>query len=320
MSFEKAAAILDAANSANPLTSIPGVDPNTSTLVTKEDHTKDITFDTKTDSLTDPKLEETKEVTAEPQVKKPDEKEEKASQRFALLAKKEKALYQNSQKIKAQEAVIEEKLTALNNYENFKKQVAQNPMLALQELGISYEQLTQYVLTNKMPNSSELEIKSVRDEMAELRKQQEERDKKAEEGRIAGLQARAKQEIAAFQQQIGDYISSNVDKYELINLNEATHLVFQTVENHFEKTKRILSIEEASDIVEKYLEDQVEKNLRAKKLAQRATPQPKKEDTKQVPTAQPRTLTNEMTSSAPSMLPAKTERDRMARAMAALSR
>jgi hypothetical protein len=324
MSLEKAMAILDAAAVKNPLVPIPAAaQPEVITKVDNAAVVQDIKFDLKTDSL---KPEEApKEEKKEPEKveEKPEEKpeeEEKMSKRFAMLAKKEKALFAQDQKNKADRAEIELKLKKIEEFETLKAKVRDNPTHALDVLGTNYDDLTKFQLTGKMPNGPDQKIEHLSKLIEQMRADSASREAKALEDAELSKKARAEETASAFQGKIRDYTKSNSDKYELICLNEANHLVFNKIAKHFDDTQRLLSIEEGSDLVEKELEVLAEKNARSKKLLARLTPQPQGGDKKQPTQAQPRTLNNNMTSSAPSLLPPATERERMERALAALSR
>ena len=102
---------------------------------------------------------------------------------------------------------------------------------------------------------------------------------------------------------------------------DSTDLVYDTVEAYFDKTGKVLSIPEACDLVEKYLESQVEKSLQTKKLSARLPKASEPTDKRPAPEspAPRRSLNNQnYTSSTPTLVSPKVENDRMARAMAAL--
>lgn len=326
MSLDKAMAVLDAANAKNPLNPIEGLNPDHATLVDKKDLGGDTKFDLKSDSLKEKELEKTDSAPLEKkeEEKKPENKEQ-ASQRFATLAKKEKQLLAEQSKFKIQNQELQPKLEAIKKFEEAKAKVAENPMLALEMLGITYDELTKFQLDGKMPNATEIKLRQLEEKLSKKEEDEQRAKKKSDEDQEKNQEINNQKKIAAFKEQITDYIKSNSEKYELTNINDVSHLVFQRIEEHFHKTQNetgtgvILSVEQAADAVEKMLEEQVEKNLSAKKLAAKVVPQPKGE-TKQAPPAQQRTISNDMTGSAPSFLPAKTERDRMSRALAALTK
>jgi hypothetical protein len=102
-------------------------------------------------------------------------------------------------------------------------------------------------------------------------------------------------------------------------LYDSADLVYDTVEEYFAKTNKVLSIPEACDLVESYLEKQVEKSLATKKLSARVSKQEPSSPTANKPSEPRRTLTNnDYTSSTPSFVSPKVENDRMSRALAAL--
>lgn len=96
--------------------------------------------------------------------------------------------------------------------------------------------------------------------------------------------------------------------------------MYDTVEEYFAKTNKVLSIPEACDLVEAYLEKQVEKSLATKKLSSKVSrPQEEPNATPQPSAQQRKTLTNtNYTSSTPSLVSPRVESDRMSRALAAL--
>lgn len=316
MSLQSAMAVLDKANAENPLVSIPGVNPDSAQPVPKV--SEEVVETGAVKPVEPEKPSETEKPKEEP---KPTEPKEPESKRFAILAKKEKAIYSRAQELKAREEALNQKLAAIENFEKHKREVKNNPMLALQELGISYSDLTEYQLSGKMPNKADLELRELKEEIASFKQQQEEALQKQKEIANRNAQLAVQQTISDFKQEIGDYITSKPKDFELVNLYKANDLVYKTIEDHHAKTQRVMSIQEGAEIVEKYLESEVEKALKIEKLKARVSPQPQA-DTKQSKSTQEQraTLNNNMTSSAPSFLPAKTEADRIARALAALDK
>lgn len=326
MSLETAMAALDKFNTANPLNPIPGANPDAAVLAKPDTNFEIDLKDSSGKRIGDDKKPDEKKAETKTEDKAPEEKEppkeprEQESKRFAILAKKEKGIQAKVQEIKLKEESINQKLTAVENFEKFKREVKNNPMLALEELGITYNQITDYVLQGKMPNKAELEYNELREEIKALRSERDERDKRAADEAKKAATVNVQQTISDFKSEIGDYIKSNVDRFELVNQYGATNLVYSTVDEHFQKEKRLLSIEEAAELTEKFLEKQVEIAMSTKKYQARVQPQSPKEAPKQnqsVP-QQNAQLSNQMTSSAPSFLPAKTEQDRISRALAAL--
>lgn len=265
-----------------------------------------------------------------------DPKQESAAARFAALAKREKGIVAKQQDFKAREQAFQQKeqqlSETLQRFEGLKKEVADNPLRALEYLGVSYQQLTDFILKGEKP-TPELQIRSLEQRMDErLKKQEDDRAAWLEEQKQSAHQE-TEEVIEAWRNKVSSFIDSAPDDYELIRLNEGKPIVESLIEQSFHQEMqrwesegkpkhnppKILGEKEAADKVEEWLAKQVEANLNTKKFKAKATPQPKAEPSESPAPAQPRTITNNMTSSMPSTLPAKNEADRMARALAKLS-
>jgi hypothetical protein len=265
------------------------------------------------------------DLTAPGAVEPEPKKEEPLSSRFAALARKEKAALKRAQEVKAREAEIEAREAKVREQEESYTLGKKDPIAALKRLGWSYEDITNHILNDQKP-TPESEIKSVREEMAQWRKQQEEEKEKERLSLEDKKKADYDRAIEDFKSEMNEYIEQNTETYELINLHEQQELVYATIEEHYQTTlnagkPKILSNKEACDLVESYLESQLEKLAQTKKFKSKySAPQPEAEGQDKGATPV-KTLTNNMQSSAaPSSLPAKTEQERLQRALAALSK
>jgi len=247
------------------------------------------------------------------------------SERAAALVRKEKNAYREKQEAKAIRAQIDQKRAELEAKERriqeFESIKQTNPLKALEMLGLDYDALTQVYLNNGQV-TPEVQVKNVMGEIEQLKKQQLEREQKQLEEAKIQAEAEANEVLTQFKSEIQEYLGSQSDSYEFINLFAQQNLVYDTIQEYFDKHKSILSIKEASDLVENYLEDQVKKSTATNKFKKLLGPQdgPTNKTQQQTTTQQPRTLSNNMTSSAASFLPAKTEQDRINRALAALDK
>jgi hypothetical protein len=252
-----------------------------------------------------------------PEPVKPAERE---SSRFALLAKQERLLVQKKKEIKQQEEQFNQKYNDYQSYEAAKKEARLNPIKALEMLGVSYEDITNFVINGNKP-TPELEIKSLREQMEADKKAREE-DKKAmlEQEKLKAEQESQKV-IEEFNIELKNYITSNSEQYEQIVASGYEDEVCNFVQEYFSKNQKVLSNKEACDMVEEYLVEQSFKLASTKKLSARLKPQVPQEELATQQSSQARTLSNGLTANAgTSMLPAKTEADRMKRAMAALEK
>jgi len=268
--------------------------------------------------------------TGEPAAEMP--KVGEGANRFAFLAKKEAALVRQRQELKAQMEALNSQKSELDklrqeieSVKGRRSSYKTNPLAALEDAGLSYKELTDYILNNEKitPEQKLAALEEKFESKIEALERQREQERLMAEQRAE--QERAAREAATIEQfkgEISNYIQSNKDTFELTNLYDSSDLVYDTVEAYYEKTQKVLSIPEACELVEKYLEKQVEKSLQTKKLSSRV-PRPDTQKAEPVQkSADPsprRSLNNQTyTSSTPTMVSPKVESDRMARALAAL--
>lgn len=198
--------------------------------------------------------------------------------RFQTLTRREKMLVDR-------EKAAKEELTALSNLKKMKEDAHLNPMPLLEELGWTFEDLTQMVLNDNQP-PAERKAKILEERLAKI---EAERQKDLESRQTAEEEA----VIEAHKDEIKKHVTTKGDDYELIQANDAYELVYDVIEAHYEEHGEIIPIADASDKVESYLEEQAKKLLSLKKFRSQteetteASPSP---DAK--PDASTKTLTN----------------------------
>lgn len=252
--------------------------------------------------------------------------DDKFSPKFAALVKKEKEAVKALRFAKEREAVIAKREAEIAAREKAIQELdelySKNPLEGLKRKGYSYQDLTNMVL-NDGKDTPELEVRKVNQRVEDFIKQQEEQSKLREQQELDQAKAEQARVIDDFKTEINDFIGEKAEEYELITLYGQSEQVFATIDAHFQKTSaegkpKVMSIKEAADLTEKYLEKLVEDALKTKKLGAKLKPA---EDKKDGPKEPSKTLSNAVTSSsAPSMLPAKTENDRIKRALAVLDK
>lgn len=256
------------------------------------------------------------------QAPKPAEEKQTASQLVTAIAKEKKqriAAQKELQGTRSQIAELQKKIEEMSA--KFASR-PENPEDALKRYGFTYDDVVSYQLNDKKP-TAEIMFKRLDEKLNSFEEQQKLRETKAKEE----AQARAKQEyeetLAAFKENAKEFLTQNQEKYELINVNleneEAADFVAALIEGHFEKTKRIMTIAEAADLLERSIEEKVDKIAKAKKVQSKFTPATQQTQGKKDEPTTSKTLASAVTtSSAPSYLPAKTENERIARALAKL--
>lgn len=177
---------------------------------------------------------------------KADEKDQRVSAKFAALARRERELRKREQTLRE----MESRATA---YEQSLKQVKSDPLKFLEEhVGMDFASLTEFVL-NGREETPEMKLRSLEErirEAEETRKREAEEQTKARER--AALE-QADRQIAEFQQHVNDVIEQNPDDFELIRLKGAHKDVFETIEEVWKRTGRVIPAKDAAQLVEDFL-------------------------------------------------------------------
>jgi hypothetical protein len=268
------------------------------------------------------------ETPKEPEVPKTPPKEEPLSAKFSALAKKEKAIVEQTRANKTAEAKLAEREAAISAREaKIKESEAlwdTDVFKALELRGYDYNKLTMMQLDGKTaaPETDPVKIakKTIDDfkkEQAQAKADKEAADKKTADELAAKQKSDLEAAWEAYNNEVNEFIESNKDTYELITTYAQQSLIAETVDEFYKKNKRVLSVKEASDMVEAYLESEAEKALNTKKISGKVKTAPAQKKEEEVPRIT-KTLNNNMQPTSASVLPAQSEADRMKRAMAAL--
>ena len=243
----------------------------------------------------------TEETDADEAVKAPEE-DPKFAARFAALARQEEKARLERQEIKeAQEQV--------RQYNELKSAIKENPLAALEHLGVDLDALILASLGEDAPQEEEDPVTKLQREFEEYKNNiiKEKEDKEAAEE----LSRKEAEEAAikSHQDLITKELEDNGDKYELIHLNNAKDLVWEVTEAHFMEHGEVLSPAQAADLVEAHLVEQFEKVANARKVKKEPVEETKPEEPKTVISS--KTLTSSMASNTPQVKidrkPASTE-------------
>ena len=234
--------------------------------------------------------------------------DDKISPKLAMLLKREKMAVEREQKAKGYESEWESKRKELEAREakirEFESLKQTQPLKALELLGLSYEDLTSIKLADgSMP--PEIHIKRLEEKLEQEIRTRETLRLQQEDDKIRAQKAKEDEITQGFKTEITDFLSQNSEKYELIQFEGAQELVYEVINEHYERTidaqtgiGEILKFPEAADKVEKHLERKYNKVGGLKKIsALLAAQQGNKEQQKpQYNGQQPKTLTNQMAS------------------------
>lgn len=280
-----------------------------------------------------PQPTQTTEVKA-PEAPVPD----KVSSKIDILIKREREALARERLAKQKESELEDKLKMVQAFDSVKS----DPKKALELLGLSYDQITQAFLNDgQLP--PDVQYKKLEEKFDSFKSAQAQADQKRQEEAVQRAKAQEEQAIGSFKSEINQYLDDNKERYELINFEAGQELVYEVIDEHYNRTLKahmkelaelgedtnkavgkVLNIQEAADKVELYMEQKYQraKDLNKTKTLWGAVPQGLVKDAAkaetQKPTLKPNTLTNNL-SAAQSQVPRKTpvsDDERVAKAVA----
>lgn len=181
---------------------------------------------------------------------------EALSPKLAVLIEREKQALSRERMAKAQEEKLREQLKKIQEFE----QVKTDPKKALETLGLSYDQLTQTILKDgEVP--PQVEIQRLREELEQYKAQIKQEKDQELEARKKQVNEQEQKAVTDYKQEIHQFLKDNSARYELIDFENAQDLVFEVIDEHYNRTMntetgvgQIMSIAEASDKVEEHLE------------------------------------------------------------------
>ena len=188
------------------------------------------------------------------------------SSKFAALSRKEKEIRARERNIEDKIAQFEAKMAELEAAKQPKEEVKEelpldyrlkrDPIGTLEELGLTYEQLTNIVLNDgKLPDETKINLlkedieKDYKSRFEELESKLLEKERAEEEKKYTEV-------IDNFKEDIQSQINSS-EEYDLIKHQEAYDLVYDLIEEYYQENNKILEVKEAAEQVEAYLEQEV---------------------------------------------------------------
>ena len=204
------------------------------------------------------------------------EKNDDFSRKFAALSRREKEIRAKEAEYEQRIAELEQRFVAQEPQKEpeipFDVRLRQNPLKALESVGLSYDKLTELAL-NDGKLTPDMQMKLMREELEtdykskfeDLENRLVEKEKGLEEQRYEDIKL-------GFQNEIESFVNSNGEEYELIKANDANDVVYEVIEEHYNETGKILDIKEAAEAVESYLEEEATKLLQLSKVRSKFNP------------------------------------------------
>jgi hypothetical protein len=233
------------------------------------------------------------------------------SQQYAILARKDKALRQREQQLKAREAALAKpeapKAEAPSNQfdpNNFvsKEMLQKNPFGVLNQLGLSYDKLVDIVTNGPSHEqiSSQMELQMLKDELKAIKAETENTKKSFE----TSQQEQNQQALNMMKKEAAKLVASD-ESFEMLKLRpDAIEDVVKLIERTYEEDGEFLSVADAASQIEELLAEEAMKYARAKKIQSRLTPAktagtPVKSNGQPQKSGELKTLTNALGTSRP---------------------
>jgi len=214
------------------------------------------------------------------------------SARIAAISKRQRMLESSNKRLMADYESAQKKLADYESRFNGINEGKKNPKKLLETLGITYDDVIKAGLSEEYEKQPEHQIKTVQQELAEIKKWKEERENRDRE-------ESDKRNIDALKYEVSQHIKGNAEKYEFINTYNAVDAVIDVMSAYYKNNNEMLELDEACKSVEDYYESELKKvsgNKKFKKLFGEHIEE-SSTDKKELPNTQ--TLTNASTTSQP---------------------
>jgi hypothetical protein len=251
-----------------------------------------------------------------PQEQTEQTKPDPLSPKFAMLAKREKAMRERMRQIEAREQALKSKETEVTSQGSWKDRLKSDFYGTAIEAGLSPDEIATLLLNQ--PKPEDLKLTEIQREIQALKQQQEQERKQIQDAQA--------QQYEQAKNQIRKEITLLVDgdeSFETIKAMDATEAVLELIEQTYNSDSYVMSVADAAREVEDYLVEQAVSYAKLKKIQSKLAPpapaEPTLESEKPNPHSQLKpsmqTLSNRNTPS--SNAKPLTAKDRRERAIAA---
>jgi hypothetical protein len=230
------------------------------------------------------------------------------SSQYAQLARKEKAIRAKAQEIRAKEDALRAREEAVKAKETPAAAPAAAPiplkdrwstgdvrerLAVLNELGASYDDVTQAMLNQPSQETSQLlgMVDELKSEIRALRGDQENSKKSNAEQQ----QRQYQQAVNQIRNEVKQVVDGSLEEFEAIKATSSQNDVVDLIERTFKEDGLLLTPDEACRQVEEYLVEEATKIARLKKIQSRIAAPQKQPESQQKQPQQTKTLTNAIT-------------------------
>jgi hypothetical protein len=228
--------------------------------------------------------------------------------KFSALARQQKAIRASQLALEKERASWKAEQEAQRSSFIPKSRFQEDALGALEEAGLTYDQLTQLALSS--PNSTDPTIRELQRELKAVKEAQE----KANSQLSDSQKSQDEQAKKLILNEVKVLVDGN-DDFETIGAMNAHESVVELIEAVLEDQGILMDVSDAAKEIEEYLfEEQAMKIAKLKKIQSKFAPQPQApaEPQKQAPTQKPQlqTLSNRISDGAPKPLSDRERRER----------
>lgn len=207
------------------------------------------------------------------------------SPQLALLARQKRELQKRQRELETRERAIQER-PAGSTIELAR--LKSEPLRVLLENGVTYDQLTEAIMSGQGGNS---EVYALKKEIESL--------KQGIDQKFTDQTTQQEKQVLAEMQREAQSLVNSSDDYELVRINGAVPQVMRLIEQVYKEEGQVLDMPEALKLVEEELLKEAEKIAQSKKLQSRFSPVAHPMQAQQQRQTGMRTLTNRDTASVP---------------------
>lgn len=199
----------------------------------------------------------------EQQQEQQEPKVDPSAERFAQLARKEKALRAQARQLQEQQRSMQEQLT--KSQSEWKERVKSDPLTLLAEAGLTHDDIANLLLNSR---PEDVELKRIKSELQAIKNSQQEQFTKIQESQQAAYEQAVKQ----VSREVNMLIDGN-EAYETIKATKSQDAVVELIKSTYNEDGILLSAEEAADMVEAYLTEEATSLAKLKKIQSKLAPQ-----------------------------------------------
>lgn len=201
------------------------------------------------------------------------QRQEALSPRLEVLIRREQAAITREKAAKVKEAEVQSQFQELDELRALREaRKSGNHKRVFELLKYNKDEIAKSVFEEE-GNPLEMELKALRDELHTYKNSQSEVEKQRMEEAKKQAEVAQAQAVTDFKSTITTYLKDNSARYELINFEDQHDVVYEVIDEHYNRTLnpdtgigKVMSIAEAADKVEEWLEKKYDKSRNVEKV------------------------------------------------------